>query len=183
LREIAAALKNDPLSPTIRVAKGKILFDAHRYREAVDSCKTALDLEPSFASAYQVLAEAYAHLGEETSAIEAASKYVEFSQGSGWALLELAYVHAVAGNRAECDRIVSEVTARSGEFSPYDMATIRSAWHDPDGAMPWLEKAIAAHSVDVISIRVDPRLDNVRSDARFKELLARVAPRSDVTRR
>ena len=177
LREIAAALKTDPLSPTIRVAKGKILFDAHRYREAVDSCKTALDLEPSFASAYQVLAEAYAHLGEQTSAIEAASKYVEFSQGSGWALLELAYVHAVAGNRAECDRIVSEVTARSGEFSPYDMATIRSAWHDPDGAMPWLEKAISAHSVDVILIRVDPRLDNVRSDSRFKELLARVAPR------
>jgi adenylate cyclase len=177
LREIAAALKNDPLSPTIRVAKGKILFDAHRYREAVNSSKTALDLEPSFASAYQVLAEAYAHLGEHTNAIEAASKYVEFSQGSGWALLELAYVHAVAGNRAECDRIVSEVTARSGEFSPYDMATIRSAWHDPDGAMPWLEKAIAAHSVDVILIRVDPRLDNVRSDPRFKELLTRVAPR------
>jgi TolB-like protein/Tfp pilus assembly protein PilF len=177
LAEIGAALQNDPLSPTIRVAKGKILFDAHRYREAVDSSKTALELEPSFASAYQVLAQAYAHLGEQTKAIEAATKYVELSQGSGWALLELAYVHAVAGHRAECDRIVSEVTARSGEFSPYDMATIRSAWHDPDGAMPWLEKAIAAHSVDVILIRVDPRLDNVRSDSRFKELLTRVAPR------
>ena len=177
LREIASALQNDPLSPTIRVAKGKIFFDAHRYREAVDSCKTALDLESNFASAYQVLAQAYAHLGEQTKAVEAATKYVELSQGSGWALLELAYVHAVAGNRAECDRIVNEVTARSGEFSPYDMAAIRSAWHDPDGAMPWLEKAIAAHSVDVILIRVDPRLDNVRSDSRFKELLTRVAPR------
>lgn len=178
LGEIAAALQNDPLSPTIRVAKGKILFDAHRYREAVDACHTALDLEPNFASAYQVLAQAHAHLGEPTKAIESAKKYVELSQGSGWALLELAYVHAVAGDRAECDRIVNDVTARSGEFSPYDMATIRSAWHDPDGAMPWLEKAIAAHSVDVILIRVDPRLDNVRSDPRFKELLARVAPRS-----
>ncbi len=177
LGEIAAALQNDPLSPTIRVAKGKILFDGRRYREAVESCQTALDLEPNFASAYQVLAEAYAHLGEPTKAIEAATKYVELSQGSGWALLELAYVHAVAGNRAECDRIVNEVTTRSGEFSPYDMATIHSAWHDPDGAMPWLEKAVAAHSVDVILIRVDPRLDNVRSDPRFKELLTRVAPR------
>jgi adenylate cyclase len=177
LGEIDAALKNDPLSPTIRVAKGKILFDAHRYREAVDSCKAALDLEPSFASAYQVLAEAYAHLGEQPNAIQAATKYVDLSQGSGWALLELAYVYAVGGNRVESDRIVNEVTARSGNFSAYDMATIRSAWHDPDGAMPWLEKAIAAHSVDVILIRVDPRLDNVRSDPRFKELLLRVAPR------
>jgi serine/threonine-protein kinase len=177
LGEIASALKNDPLSPTIRVAKAKILFDAHRYREALDSCKAALDLEPGFASAYQVLAEAYAHLGEQPNAIQAATKYVELSQGSGWALLELAYVYAVGGDRVESDRIVNQVTARSGEFSAYDMATIRSAWHDPDGAMPWLEKAIAAHSVDVILIRVDPRLDNVRSDPRFKELVLRVAPR------
>jgi adenylate cyclase len=83
----------------------------------------------------------------------------------------------VAGNRTESDRIVDEVIAHSGEFSPYDMATIRSAWHDPDGAIPWLEKAIAARSVDVILMRVDPRLDNIRSDPRFKELLTRVAPR------
>jgi adenylate cyclase len=177
LREINSALKNDPLSPTIRVAKGKILFDAHRYGEAIDSCKSALDLEPNFSTGYQVLAQAYAHLGEQSKALEAATKYVELSQHSGWALLELAYVYAVAGNRAESDRIVNEVTARPGEFSPYDMAAIRSAWHDPAGAMPWLEKAVAARSVDVILIRVDPRLDNIRSEPRFKEIVAQVAPR------
>ena len=161
----------------MRVAKGKILFDAHRYREAIDSCKSALELESNFASAYQVLAQAYAHLGEQNNALDAATKYVELSQRSGWALLELAYVYAVAGERPKSDRIVAEVTARSGEFSPYDMATIRSAWHDPAGAMPWLEKAVAARSVDVILMRVDPRLDNIRSDPRFKEILAQVAPR------
>jgi adenylate cyclase len=177
LREIDAALKNDPLSPTIRVAKAKILFDAHRYREAIESSKTALELESNFASAYQVLEEAYAQLGDQTNALAAANKYVELSQRTGWALLELAYVYAVAGNREESDRIVNEVTAHPGEFSPYDMATIRAAWHDPDGAIPWLEKAIVARTVDVILIRVDPRLDNIRSDARFKQLLARVAPR------
>jgi adenylate cyclase len=177
LREINSALKNDPLSPTIRVAKGKILFDAHRYREAIESCKSALELESNFASGYQVLAQAYAHLGDQTNALDAATRYVELSQRSGWALLELAYVYAVAGDRPNSDRIVNEVTARSGEFSPYDMATIRSAWHDPAGAMPWLERAVAAHSVDVILMRVDPRLDNIRSDPRFKEILAQVAPR------
>jgi adenylate cyclase len=177
LVEIAAALKNDPLSPTIRVAQAKIFFDAHRYGEAVDSCKTALDLEPNFSSAYQVLAQAYAHLGEPAAALEAGTKYAELSHRSGFAMLELAYVYAVAGNRSEADRIVSEVTAHPGEFSAYDMATIRSAWHDPDGALPWLEKAITARSVDVILIRVDPRLDNIRPDPRFKELLMRVVPR------
>ncbi len=51
---------------------------------------------------------------------------MELSEGSGWSLLELAYTYAVAGNRAESDRIVNAVTARSGQFSPYDMATICS---------------------------------------------------------
>jgi adenylate cyclase len=177
LREIAAALKNDPLSPTIWVAKGNIFFVAHRYPEAVDACKKALELEQNFASACQVLGQIYAHLGEQAKAIEAATKYVELSKGTGWSMLELAYAHAVAGNRAESDRIVNEVTTRSGEFSPYDMATIRSAWHDAAGAMPWLEGAIEQRSVDVILIRVDPRLDNVRSDPRFKKILAQVVPR------
>jgi TolB-like protein/Flp pilus assembly protein TadD len=177
LREIVAAQKNDPLSPTIWVAKGNILFVAHRYQEAIDSCKKALELEQHFASAYQVLGQIYAHLGEHAKAIEAATKYVELSEGTGWSMLELAYVYAVAGNRAESDRIVKKVTTGSGEFSPYDMATIRSAWHDAAGAMPWLERAIKQRSVDVILIRVDPRLDNVRSDPRFKEILAQAVPR------
>lgn len=178
LREIGAALKNDPLAPTIPVAKGKILFDAHRYQEAIDSCKKALELEQNFASAYQVLGQAYAQLGDHAKAIEATEKYVELSQGTGWSRLELAYVYAIAGDRAKSDRIVKEVTSESGGYSPYDMATICSAWHDSAGAMAWLEKAIERRSVDVILIRVDPRLDNVRSDARFKELLTRVVPRA-----
>jgi adenylate cyclase len=177
LREIDAALKNDPLAPTIWVAKGNILFVAKRYQEAIDSCEKALELEQNFASAYQVLGQIYAHLGEAAKAIEAATKYVELSEGTGWSKLELAYAHAVAGNGAESDRIVNEVTSRSGEFSPYDMATIRSAWHDAAGAMPWLERAIEQRSVDVILIRVDPRLDNVRADPRFKEILRQVVPR------
>ena len=87
--------------------------------------------------------------------------------GSGWAKLELAYAYAVAGNKAESDRIVNEVTSQPGPFSPYDMATICAAWHDSDGAFHWLEKAIEQRSVDVIWIRVDPRLDHIRVGPAF----------------
>ena len=104
-------------------------------------------------------------------------KYVELSAGTGWAKLELAYAYAVAGNKQESDRIVEEVTKRPGQFSPYDMATIRAAWHDNAGALAWLEKAVEQRSVDVIWIRVDPRLHNVQSDQRFREILARMVPR------
>jgi len=102
---------------------------------------------------------------------------VELSNKSGWAKLELAYAYAVAGNKAESDRVVNEVTLRPDPFSPYDMATICAVWRDTSGAFRWLEKAIEQRSVDVIWIRVDPRLDRLRSDSRFAEVLARLVPR------
>lgn len=103
-------------------------------------------------------------------------KYVELSKNSGWARLELAYTYAAAGRKADADAIVGEVTVHAGEFSPYDMATICAAEHDNPAALRWLEKAIEQRSVDVVWIRVDPRLDNVRSDAQIQQVVARMKP-------
>lgn len=176
-RHIHRAQHLDPLSPMILVSQAKIYFLAKQYREAVAPCEAALKLDANFATAFSILAQAYAHMGKNDLAIQAAKKYVELSNGSGWARLELAYAFAVGGNRGESERIVQEVTTQTKEFSPYDMAAICSAWHDLDGAIRWLEKAIQERSVDVIDIRVDPRLENVRADPRFQALLREMAPR------
>lgn len=176
-QEIAAAQKQDPLSPTIWVSKGKIFFVAKKPAEAIEACQHAIELEPDFALAFSVEAQARSARGENDKAIEAVKRFVELSGETGWAKLELAYAYAVAGNRIESDRIVNEVTKVSGQFSPYDMATIFSAWHDGPGALRWLEQALEKRSVDVIWLRVDPRLENARSDSRFSEVLARMVPR------
>ena len=144
-----------------------------RYDEAIDQCRRAIDLQAISASAFSILAQAYVHAQTYPEGIEAAKKYVELSNGSGWAKLELAYAYAVTGNKAESDRIVNEVTSQSGPFSPYDMATICAAWHDTNGAFHWLEKAIEQRSVDVIWIRVDPRLDNIRYEPAFSTRFSR----------
>ena len=145
--------------------------------QAIEPCRKALELEPNFASAFSILGQAYALTGDYPKAINAAKKYVELSAGTGWSKLELAYAYAVAGNKAESDRIVADVMAHSPKFSPYDMATICSALGDTTGAVAWLEKAIKQRPVDVIWIRVDPRLDNLRSDPRFGKILAELVPR------
>ena len=177
LGEIDAAQKLDPLSPVIRVTKAKILFVARRYDEAVEECQAALDLEPTFAPAFSMLGQAFAHSGRFAAAIEAAKRYVELSGGTGWAKLELAYTYAIAGKKAESDRLVNEATTGRTDFSPYDMATIHSAQHDAAGAMQWLQKAIEQRSVDVVWIRVDPRLDGARADPAFQRVVAQMVPR------
>ena len=43
-----------------------------------------------------------------------------------------------------------------------------------DQAMDWLQKAYEDHVSELIYLKVDPYLSNIRSDARFKELLKKV---------
>jgi serine/threonine protein kinase/Tfp pilus assembly protein PilF len=176
LGEVATAQRLDPLSAAVRVTNAKILLVARRYDEAIKQSRAAIDLEPGFASAFSVLAQSYLFNKQPAEGIEAAKKYVELSAGSGWAKLELAFAYATAGNRAEAERIVGETIASGDHFSPYDMATIYAAWRETDIALQWLRQAVEQRSVDVVWIRVDPRLDNIRPDPRFQEIVKNMTP-------
>jgi hypothetical protein len=95
---------------------------------------------------------------------------------NGWPKLELTFACATAGNGAEAERIVCETIASRDHFSPYDTATIYAAWRETDTALQWLRQAVQQRAVDVVWIRVDPRLDNVRPDPRFQEILKKMTP-------
>ena len=176
MREVAIAQKLDPLSAAVGVIRAKILSVAGRYDDAIKQSRAAIDLEPGFASAFSVLAQSYLFNKQPAEGIEAAKKYVELSAGSGWAKLELAFAYATAGSRAEAERIVRETIASRDHFSPYDMATIYAAWRETDSALQWLRQAVEQRSVDVVWIRVDPRLDNIRPDPRFQEIVKKMTP-------
>src|SRR5438093_3675246 len=172
LQEIIAAQKHDPLSPIIRAARARILLVGRRFRDAVVQCQKALDLEANFAPAYSVLAQAYAFQQRYPEAIEAAKKYVELSGGGDQERLELVYVQALAGQRDGARKAVDDVRDRGETFSPYDMAAISVALDDRPEALRWLEKAIKQHSIDVEWVAVDPRMDGIRRESRFRQLLA-----------
>jgi TolB-like protein/Tfp pilus assembly protein PilF/class 3 adenylate cyclase len=173
LAEIAAAQKQDPLAPIIHAAKGKILFVARRYDQAITQCRNALDLEPNFGPAFFILGQAYTNQGKFPEAITAMKKYAQSDEDTS---LELAYVYAAAGQRDQAEAIVQKATA-SGDVSSYEMATVGAAGHDEAGALRWLETAIDRHSLSVVWMRVDPRLDNIRSHGRYRELVAKLVPR------
>ena len=176
LREIDAAEKLDPRSPFIRTSKAKILAAAHRYQEALEECRRALEIDGNFALGFSVLAQAQLHLQQYPQGIETAKKFVELSSGTGFARLELAYAYAIAGDKTNSEQIVKEVTTGPGPFSPYDMATICAVVGDHAAAFGWLGKAIEQRSVDVVWIRVDPRLDPIRDKPGFQETVARMVP-------
>ena len=91
--------------------------------------------------------------------------------------MALAYIYTVAGQNDRAEQFVRKVTSSPELFDLYDMVVIRAAEHNEAEALRWLETAIDRHSLSVVWIRVDPRLDNIRSNPRFRELVGRVVPR------
>ena len=179
LVQIQAAQKQDPLSPIIRAARAKILLVARRFNEAIDECSAALDLEQNFAPAFYVLAQAYAAQRRFPEAIEAARKYAQ--EGDTRTNLLLAYVYAAAGMKVEADAIVSAATQPGRDFSRYELATVCSASNQLDEAVDWMLQAIERRSLHVSWTRVDPRLDNLQSHPRYREVLAKLVPRQSGT--
>ncbi len=58
--------------------------------------------------------------------------------------------------------------------TPYNFAVVYAALGEKDQAMASLEKAFEERSWYVTDLAVDPKVDNLRSDPRFQDLLRRM---------
>jgi tetratricopeptide (TPR) repeat protein len=83
--------------------------------------------------------------------------------------------YALAGRRDDALRTLAELNqmARQQYVSPFDIALVYTALSDKDQAFEWLEKAREDQSEWMGWIGTDARLDSLRSDPRFAELLKR----------
>jgi hypothetical protein len=59
--------------------------------------------------------------------------------------------------------------------SNFPRVLIYAGLGENDRALEWLERAFQEHSSGMVTLKVDPRLDPLRQDARFTNLLRRVA--------
>jgi hypothetical protein len=56
----------------------------------------------------------------------------------------------------------------------YNIATIYASLGKKDQAFDWLEKSYEDRTFWLAGLKVDPEMDTLRSDPRFKELLRRM---------
>jgi hypothetical protein len=65
-----------------------------------------------------------------------------------------------------------ELASRKGKpIDAYTVAQIYSALDEKDEAFKWLEKTYQDHLSTIWQLKVDPFMDNIRSDPRFKDYL------------
>jgi len=174
--EIRRALHLDPVSITINTDMGVIHYFSHEYDQSIEWYQKALELDSNFERAHFWLAAAYEQKQMYDEAIAEYIVSIELSGGSLEARGSLGHAYGKAGRKSDALRILEELTIESTSryVSPYDLSIINLGLGEIETAIKWLVRACDEHAGWMIYLTVDPRLDPVRSDPRFKELLRRV---------
>lgn len=84
--------------------------------------------------------------------------------------------YALSGNRTEALAALTQLKEMSKEryVSPHCIAMIYAGLGDKDQAFEWLNKAFEARSEHLTWLKVDARMNPLRSDPRFAEMMRRV---------
>jgi len=173
--EIERARQISPQSPVLATAVANVLFLAGRYDDTIEQCWKALELDSGAVSAHTVLRWAFEKKGMHNEALAAFEQERVFAGETPTTHAKRAQVLASVGRREEARVILQEILARRAQqwVSAYEIAIIYCAIGEADDAFRWLTQAEREHTVGFTFVRVDPRLEALRSDPRFRELLDR----------
>ena len=88
----------------------------------------------------------------------------------------LGHAYALQGNKSQVIKVLDQLKemSRANYVAPYNVAIVYAALGDRDHAMAELEKAYEERSWYIVMLAVDPKLDNLRGDPRFRDLVRRV---------
>jgi TolB-like protein/Tfp pilus assembly protein PilF len=176
LVQLMIAQTDDPLSAWISSNIGFALYFARRYDDAIKQLHHTLEIEPHFALGHCFLGLA---LEQKTMFAEAAAEFrkgISLSGGKPVYLAALAHAYALSGRETEARDVLEELEMHSKHtyFPAYEIAVIYTGLREPEQAFAWLERAYEERGGWIGYFKVDPRLDSLRSDARFRTLLRRI---------
>jgi TolB-like protein/Tfp pilus assembly protein PilF len=168
----------DPLSTDAKDAVAIMLFYQRHYDEAIAKANEELALDQTKPGGHVVRARALAALGRFDESVSALQEALRLSGGRPAVLAELGRVYAVMGRRQDAEAILGRLTQPSTSPGNYadeqDAAYVRLALGSRDEALAGLERAVDRRSDRILWLRVDPRVDALRGEPRFRQLVTRI---------
>jgi tetratricopeptide (TPR) repeat protein len=165
----------DPLTPTINYAFGSVFYAMRQYDRAIEEFRKVL--EPNFPLTSFGLARAYEAKGMYAEAIAEFQKAVGLLEREPLALHALGHAYAVSGKRSEARKVLEELhQLREQRYvSAYWIAVVYAGLGENDQAWEWFERAYEERASFLgHDFKTDPRLDGLRSDPRYQDLLKRM---------
>lgn len=171
----------DPVSPNNVSHAAWAMLACGRVDEGMRHLRQVVDLEPGYWVAHRYLADGYLRKGMHQEAIKELQIALKLNPGFVQALGALAYAHALAGERAEAQRIVKELEQQrtraetAGNWLPVNvMVPAYLAIGEKDKAISYLERTYERRGGGMAMLNTEATLRPLLSDPRFQQLLRRV---------
>jgi eukaryotic-like serine/threonine-protein kinase len=176
IAEATRALQLDPYSVTANFFRGYMLRFAGRNDESIEQGRKILDLVPGLG--HEMIGLAWEQKGNPEQAISELQKAVDaFKEGfAQQSVADLAHAYAVFGKKRQAVQVLDELKEMSRHriVPAWAFAIVYTGLGDKDRAFEWLDKAYDERPSDIMEIKVDPRMEPLRSDGRYQELLLRM---------
>lgn len=179
--ESKRALDLDPVDDNLTDCLCWHSFAARQYDNSIRMARDLLIRVPDDTWEMAILGWDYEQKRMYEQAITEFKKAVELTDKnspdfSPFFLAGLAHSYALAGRRSDAEQVLQGLLgrARKSYVSPFDIALIYAALGEKDTAFTWMEKAVEERSTWLVYSKWEPRLDPLRSDPRFQDLLRRI---------
>lgn len=177
LQEAQRARDLDPVSLMANTELGRVYYWNRQYDKAIACFRHALELDPYFPRAHTRLGMALAADGDYSDAIREFEEAGKVSSHDPYLYGLLGYAKARSGNSQAARKMLADLMERSHrEYVPaFSVALLDIGLGNREQALDWLEKAYQDRSTYMVYANIDPLLDSVRPDPRFKKLMERMA--------
>jgi tetratricopeptide (TPR) repeat protein len=166
----------EPLSLIVHQAVARILHYAGRDEEALEHCYRLIEMDPSYVTGYETLTRPLLVLGRYQEALEAALEGVQRSGRWSLLLAALGHVYGRMGRREEALAVLAELEAQGRQrYVPqYHIALVHYGLRDEADAMQQFERSVQERSGVVAWAKVDPHINWLMPNDRFRQLLHQV---------
>jgi TolB-like protein/Tfp pilus assembly protein PilF len=175
IAEMKRAQELDPLSSIINADLGETYFEARQYDRSIEQLRKTVEMDQSFYYAHYHLGMAYEMKGSFSEAIAEYYKARQLNDDPR-VLAFLGHAFAVSGKRDDALKTLDQLKeiSRQRYVQAYNFAIVYAGLGEKDKAFQWLERSYQEHAPRMMRLKVDPFLDNLRSDPRFDDLVRRI---------
>ncbi len=169
LKELQTAADLDPLSVATTAWLSEAAYFARRYGDAIAYARQTLDLSPKRIDAYETMGLAYEALGNYARAIQAYRTFAGKCKCRAESAALLAHVYAKMHRfgKAKAQLAIAQAGIASRRVDPEDVVMAFIAMGERNEALRLLQEG-GHKDFDRPMIAIDPRMDPVRGDARFR---------------
>ncbi len=175
ITELKRAQELDPLSLIINTDLGYAYIFAGQYDKAIEQLRKTLEMDQSFYYAHWCLGLAYEMKGAFREAQGEYEKALQLNDDP-YIVALLGHLFAMSGNKDQAGKALRQLEqiSRQRYVPPYSFAIVYAELNEKDQAFQWLEKCYQERCIQMIGIKFDPLIKNLRSDPRLAELGRRV---------